>query len=97
MSITWTTWCDQATNEQLGITQEEREIFNKKKHIFCGIGDKKIKDHVGETARIDKVFDSMPEEQKESYSKEVLDEGLKLIGIRKKKLKRIEDQEELTV
>lgn len=75
----------EATNEQLGITEEERKAYEKKKNIFCGLGDSMIKQNAGQTANIDKVFDSMPEEQKESFSRDVLEKGLILIGVRKKK------------
>jgi len=90
MSYTWREWVKQASSKQLGITESERIEMEKKIHLFCAIGDKKIKDQVGENAKIDQVFDNMPEEQKEDFSKEVIIDGLILLGLRKKK---IEDEE----
>jgi len=99
MSYPWRVWLGQQDNETLGVTQEERDAIEAKKHIFCGIGDKKIKEESGGKGSIDVIFDKMPEEQKLDFTIEVLNEGLQLLGLRKKKNKNLaqtKDQEQLS-
>lgn len=95
MSLDWVQWCRQATNEQLGITQEERQFFNSNYHKFCGVSDDMIKKQFGNSIDSDKLFNNFPEEQKLDFSQKVIEKTLILLGKRKRKHDDYEDTGQL--
>ena len=82
------------SNQKLGITQKERDALEKQHHVFCGFYNSTIREEAGKTANVDKIFDAMPEEQKLEFATEVIEKGLVLLKIRKKKESEEQEQTE---
>lgn len=96
MSLPWRTWLRQQSNQRLGITQKERDALEQKHHVFCGYYSSTIREEAGKNANVDKIFDAMPEEQKHEFAQEVIEKGLVLLKLRKKKVSNEEEREQET-
>lgn len=84
-------------NEILGITEQERQALEKKREIFCGLATEEIKKHAGNVPDPMALFEQMPEEQKRSFARKVIDDGLVILGLRKKKVEQQAEEEMLEI
>lgn len=96
MSLPWRTWLRLQSNQKLGITQKERDIMEQKHHVFCGFYNSTIRDEAGKGADVDRIFDAMPDEQKLEFASEVIEKGLVLLKVRKKKISEEPEQTQET-
>ena len=97
MSQPWQEWLREKGNEILGITEKERQALEKKREIFCGLVTAEIKKHAGNVPEPMAVFEKMPEEQKRDFARKVIDDGLILLGLRKKKIVQEAEEEMLEI
>jgi len=96
MSLSWQQWCREQTNSILGITEREREALMKNIHMFCGIGDKMVKDQINPKENANDLFDKMPLEQKLEFTSQVLQLGFEILGLRKKKIQNEDEDNSIT-
>lgn len=94
MSYSWQEWLREKGNQTLGITEKERQALEHKREIFCGLATEEIKKHAGNVPDPMALFEQMPEEQKRDFARKVIDDGLIILGLRKKKMVQ-EAQEEM--
>lgn len=97
MSQPFQEWLREKGNETLGITEKERQALEHKREIFCGLATEEIKKHAGEVPDPMALFEQMPEEQKRSFAKKVIDDGLIMLGLRKKKVAQEAEEEMLEI
>ena len=85
MSQSWVNYALLMSNEKLGITQEERELFIKEKNQFCIIGDKMVKETINPKVSANDLFEKLPQEQRSDFLNDVFQKCFEHFGLRKKK------------
>lgn len=86
MSQSWVNYALLMSSEELGITEEERELFLKEKNQFCIIGDKMVKEEINPKANANDLFEKFPPEQRLDFIRDALQKGFEYFGLRKKKM-----------
>lgn len=81
----------------MGITERERKAIKERRDVFCAFAIKEIEEHAGKIPDPMALFEEMPEEQKMQFVKKVLDDGLILLGLRKKKTVQIIEDEMIEI
>lgn len=93
MSQPFYIWLRQKGFEILGTTVPEQKVVEQRKDVFCSLATKEVEEHAGKVPQPMELFAQMPEEQKEKFARKVIEDGLVMLGLRKKK-KTVEEKEE---
>lgn len=94
MSQPFYDWLREEGFKILGTTVPEQKAVETRKDVFCSAATKLVEKHAGKVPDPMALFEKMPREQKIDFADKVLEEGLILLGIRKKKLTKEEEEEE---
>ena len=95
MSQPFYDWLREEGFKILGVTVEEQKAVETRKDIFCSLATSEIEKHAGKVPQPMELFDRMPREQKIGFCEVVIQDGLILLGLRKKKQVIEEEEEQL--
>lgn len=77
----------------LGVTAEEQMAVEERRDVFCSVATKEIVKFAGDVPNPMDLFERMPREQKIGFAEKTVNDGLVILGIRKKKeMQEIEDE-----
>lgn len=93
MSQPYYDWLREEGFAILGVTAEEQKAVEERRDVFCSIATKEIEKHAGKVPNPMEFFERMPQEQKIGFAKKTLNDGLILLGLRKKKeMQKVEEE-----
>jgi hypothetical protein len=78
----------------LGITSTERKALEEKPHLLCTFAEKEIRENAGPVNDPMELFERLGPEQKRQFARKVVEQVLIYLGLRRKKKKELEEENE---